>query len=98
MFFLRCLLSSVLKVLTFLSALKIIAHDPAQNEPCRPRRALQRTADFRFSDTRIVTHRDFNDTVSSQGGFQDHLHCPTVCGFLQRESAKYMCAPGPKRA
>src|SRR5215471_8233464 len=98
MFFLRCLLPSVLKVLAFLSALKIIAHDPAQDEPCCPRGALQRTADFRSSDTRIVTHRDFNDTEPSERGFQDHLHRPTVCGFFQRERAKHMCAPGAKRA
>jgi hypothetical protein len=48
---------------------EIIAHDQAENEPTRAERALQRTADLRFSDTRIVAHRNFNYAESGQGAF-----------------------------
>src|SRR5215472_2523817 len=97
MLFLRCLLSSVLNVFTTPSALKIIAHDPAENEPRCSHGALQRTADFRFPDARMIAHRNFNDAESGEDTFHDHFHRPSVGGLFERECAKRTCASGPKR-
>src|ERR1700722_8512157 len=69
------------------SSPEIITHDQAENEPTSSHRALQRAADLRFSDTRVVTHRDFNHAVSGQGAFQDHLNRPAIGGFFERECA-----------
>jgi hypothetical protein len=48
---------------------KIVTHDQAENEPARAHRALQRTADLRFSDARVVAYRHFNHAVSRDGAF-----------------------------
>src|SRR5207248_10588463 len=72
-------------------------HDYAQDEPSSPNRALQRTADLRFSDTRVVAHWDFNHAETSQRAFEDHLNRPPIGGFFQRERAKYVGAAGAKR-
>src|ERR1700730_7679112 len=48
---------------------EIIAHYQAENEPSGADRALQRTADLRFSDTRVAADRDFNHAVPGQGAF-----------------------------
>src|SRR6266567_7096918 len=77
---------------------EIIAHDQAENEPSGPERALQRTADLRFSDTRIVAHRDFNHAESSQGAFEDHLNRPAIGDLFERERAQHICAASAKRA
>src|ERR1700687_567897 len=66
---------------------EIIAHDQAVNEPSSPDRALQRTADLRLSDTRVVAHRDFNNAVSAQGAFEDHLNRPAIGGLFECECA-----------
>src|SRR5882724_3405244 len=77
---------------------EIIAHYQAENEPSGADRALQRTADLRFSDTRVVAHRNFNHAESSQGAFEDHLNCPAIGGFFEVESAYYVGAPSAKGA
>jgi len=77
---------------------KIIAHYQAENEPGGADRALQRTADLRFSDTRVVAHRDFKHAESSQGPFEDHLNRPTVGGLFEHERAQYVGASGAKWA
>src|SRR3954463_1537153 len=64
------------------SAPEIIAHNQAENAPTSTERTLQRAADFRFSDTRVVAHRDFDDAKSSQSAFEDHLNCPAIGGLL----------------
>src|SRR5712692_7877827 len=66
---------------------KIIAHYQTENEPSGADRALQRTADLRFSDTRVVAHRDFNHAESGQGAFEDHLYRPAIGGLFERERA-----------
>jgi hypothetical protein len=77
---------------------EIIAHYQAENEPTGPDRALQRTADLRFSDTRVVAYRNFNNAESSQGAFEDHLNRPTIGGFFERERTEYICAASAKWA
>ena len=66
---------------------EIIAHDQAENEPGGADRALQRTADLRFTDTRVVADRDFNHAISSQRAFQDHLNRPAVGRLFESEGA-----------
>ena len=66
---------------------EIIAHYQAENEPGGADRALQRSADLRLSDTRVVTHRDFNNAESGQGAFQDHLNRPAIGGLFECECA-----------
>src|SRR5207245_6400955 len=77
---------------------EIIAHYQAENEPSGADRALQRTADLRFSDTRVVAHRDFNHAESSQGAFEDHLNRPAIGGLFEGERAQYLGAPSAKGA
>src|SRR5579864_897519 len=77
---------------------EIIAHDQAENAPGGSDSALQCAADLRFSDARVVAHRDFNHAESSQGAFDDHLRRPAVGGLFQGERAQYICAAGAKRA
>src|SRR5437868_11464081 len=77
---------------------EIIAHYQAENEPSGADRALQRTADLRFSDTRVVAHRDFNHAESSQGAFEDHLNRPAIGGLFEGEREQYVCAASAKRA
>src|SRR5277367_1931056 len=48
---------------------EIIARDQAEDEPGGSECSLQRTADFRFADARVVAHGDFNDSVSGQCAF-----------------------------
>jgi hypothetical protein len=48
---------------------EIIAHYQAENEPSGAERTLQRTADLRFSDARVVADRDFNHAESGEGAF-----------------------------
>src|SRR5579859_2463098 len=67
------------------STSEIITHDKAENEPSGAYRALQRTADLRFSDTRVIAHRDFNHAEARQGAFQDHLNGPAICGLFEGE-------------
>src|SRR5882724_6844454 len=67
------------------SVSEIIAHYQAENEPGGAERALQRTADLRLSDTRVVAHRDFNHSESGQGAFEDHLHRPAIGGRFEGE-------------
>ena len=66
---------------------EIIAHYQAENEPSGADRALQRTADLRFSDTRVVADRDFNHAESSEGAFEDHLNRPAIGGLFEGERA-----------
>ena len=77
---------------------EIIAHDQAENEPTGADRALQRTADFRFSDTRIVANRNFNHAESSERAFEDHLDRPAIGSLFQGERAQYLGAASAKRA
>ena len=77
---------------------EIIAHDQAENEPGGADRALQRAADLRFSDTRVVAHRNFNHAESSEGAFEDHLNRPAIGGFFEGERAQYIGAGSAKRA
>ena len=44
---------------------KIIPCHQAENEPGSTDRPFERAADLRFSDTRIVAHRDFNHAESA---------------------------------
>src|SRR5947209_10045787 len=76
---------------------EIIAHYQAENEPGGADRALQRTADLRFSDTRVVAHRNFNHAESGEGAFEDHLNRPAIGGLFERERAQYIGAASPKR-
>ena len=66
---------------------EIIAHDQAENEPTGADRALQRTADLRFSDTWVVAHGYFNHAESSQSAFEDHLNRPAIGGLFEGERA-----------
>ena len=77
---------------------EIIAHYQAENEPGGAERALQRAADLRFSDTRVVAHRDFNHAESTESSFEDHLNRPAVGGLFEGERAEYICAACAKRA
>ena len=77
---------------------EIISHYQAENEPGSADRALQCTADLRFSDTRVVAHRDFNHAESSQGAFEDHLNRPAIGGLFEGERAQYIRAASAKRA
>ena len=43
---------------------KIIAHYQGEDEPRRSDRALQRTADLRFPNSRIIAHRHLYDAES----------------------------------
>src|SRR5207302_9540429 len=76
---------------------EIIAHDTAQNEPRSRDRALNRTADFRFADTRMIAHRNFNNPKSGDSAFQDYFHSPSVRGLFDGQSAKHIGARGAKR-
>ena len=67
--------------------LEIIAQNQAENEPSRADRAFQRTANLRFSDTRVVAHRDFNYAESGKGAFEDHLNRPAIRGLFEDERA-----------
>src|SRR6266404_3877647 len=64
-----------------------MAHYQAENEPSGAECALQRTADLRFSDTRVVANRDFNHAESRQGAFEDHLNRPAIGGLFECERA-----------
>src|ERR1700690_289424 len=77
---------------------EIIAHDQAENEPGGAERALQRTADLRFSDARVVAHRDFNHAESGEGSFEDHLNRPAIGGLFEGERAKHISAASAKGA
>src|SRR5690349_15171216 len=77
---------------------EIIPHDQAKNEPTGTDRPLQRTADFRFSDTRVVAHRNFNHAVSGQDAFEDHLNRPAIGGLFECERTQYISPPSAKRA
>ncbi len=77
---------------------EIIAHYQAENEPTGADRALQRAADLRFSDTRVVAHRNFNHAVSSQSAFEDHLNRPAIGRLFEGERAQHICAASAKRA
>src|SRR6266566_1539786 len=76
---------------------EIIAHDQAENEPSGADRALQRTADLRFSDTRVVAHRNLNHAESSEGAFEDHLNRQAIGGLFEGERAQHICAGSAKR-
>src|ERR1700731_1637280 len=76
---------------------EIIAHYQAENEPGGADRAFQRTADLRFSDTRVVAHRNFNHAESGQGAFEDHLNRPAIGGLFEGECAQHICAGSAKR-
>src|SRR6266571_3907157 len=76
-----------LTVMSGPSTSEIIAHYQAEDEPSGADRALQRTADLRFSDTRVVAHRDFNHAESSEGAFEDHLNRPAIGGLFEGERA-----------
>src|SRR6516225_9629428 len=69
------------------SAPKMIAQYKAENKPGGADRALQRPADLRFSDTRVVADRHFNYAESRQGAFQDQLNGPAVAGLFEAEPA-----------
>src|SRR5215831_7666610 len=77
-----------------LSTTKIIAHDAAQNEPRSSQRALDRTADFRFPDARMIAHGNLNDAESGQGALQIHLDRPSVGRLLERKSGKHIGTRG----
>src|SRR5256885_12797294 len=62
---------------------EIIADYQADNGPTGAAGALQRTADLRFSNTRVVAHRDLNHTESSQSAFKNHLNRPAISGLFQ---------------
>src|SRR5262249_29845594 len=79
------------------STLKIIAHDPAQDEPCCAYRAFHRAADFGFSNAWIVTHRDFNNTKSCDGALHDHFDGPAIGGLFERQCVKHISASGAER-
>src|SRR5262249_45835558 len=66
---------------------EIIAQYQAENEPRGAERALQRAADLRCSDTRMVAHRDLDHAKSGQAAFEDHLNRPAVSGFFECERA-----------
>src|SRR5215831_13871534 len=80
------------------STMKVVAHNPAKDEPCRSHRALHRTADLRFPDARVIAHRDLDDATSRARALQEHLHRPPVGGLLEREGMQHVGAPGAKRA
>src|SRR5207248_1526427 len=77
---------------------KIITHDQAENEPTRPQCALQCAADLRFSDARIIAHRNFNQAISGQRTFENHLNRPAISGFFEGKRAQYVCSGGAERA
>src|ERR1700733_7856527 len=76
---------------------KIISRDQAEDEPRGADRALERAADLRFSDTRIIAHRDFNHGESSQGAFEDTLNRPAIGGLFEGERAQHIGAASAKR-
>src|SRR5689334_15274464 len=76
---------------------KIIAHDPAQDEPRCSYGAFYRTANFGLSNARVVAHRDFHDAKSSDCPFQDHFHRPAVGSLFKGEGVQHICAAGAKR-
>src|SRR6185437_7653298 len=81
-----------------LSALKIIAHDTAQNEPGRSHCSLHRAADFGFSNARVVAHRNFNNAESRKGALQDHFNRPAVGVLLERKSMQDICTRRAERS
>src|SRR5215470_2973223 len=46
----------------------------------------------------MVAHWHFEDAISSQRAFEDHLNRPAVCHLLKSEPAYYVRAAGAKRA
>ena len=79
------------------STSKIIAHDPAQDEPRCSYRALHRAADFRLSNARVIAHRNFHYAKSRDGPFHDHFHRPAVGSLFKGEGEQHICAAGAKR-
>ena len=77
---------------------EIIAHDQAENEPAGSDCTLQRPADFRFANTRVVAHRNFSHAVSGQGALEDHLNRPAIGGFFECERSQDIGAASTKRA
>src|SRR6185437_14451793 len=80
------------------SAAEIVACYQAQNEPAGAECALQRSADLRFSDARVVAHRDFNYRISAESAFEDHFNRPAISGLFKGERTEHIGAGGAKRA
>src|SRR5581483_969737 len=77
---------------------EIIAHYQAEDEPPGTDRPLQRTADLRLSDTRVIAHWDFNHAEASQSTFQDHFNRPAVGILFENERTQYVRSGSTKRA
>src|SRR5271157_2364996 len=76
---------------------EIIAHDPAEDEPCRSDRTSQCATDFRFSNSRIVADGNLDNPITRERTLQDHLHCPAVRLLFQRELPQDISTRGAKR-
>src|SRR6267142_7207909 len=73
---------------------KIISHDQGEDEPCRSQSPPQRTANLRFPNARIITHRHLNDTESRERPFQNYFNRPAIRVLLELKPAKDICSPG----
>ena len=67
------------------------------NHPA-PSCAAKSAADFRFSDARKITDRDFDDAKALNRAFQNHFDGPAVGGLLEGEGAQSFRAGGAERA
>src|SRR6516162_3228856 len=76
---------------------KIIAHDPAKDEPCRSQRPLERAADLGLSNAWVIAHGDFDDAKSRESALQDHFHCPAIGSFFKGQGMQHIRAAGAKR-
>src|SRR5205814_3841107 len=77
---------------------EIIPRYQAENEPGGADRTLQRAADLRFSDTRMVAYRDFNHAEARECAFENHLDRPAIGGLFEGERAQYIGTASAKRA
>src|SRR5215813_4939314 len=77
---------------------KIIAHDPAQDEPPCAQCALYCSADLRCSNPWVVADGNFENAISRDRPLQNQFDRPAIGGFLEAENAHHVSARGSKRA
>src|ERR1700744_2376030 len=98
--FIRKLLSRVSRRLRHSnsSLAKIVAQNPSENEPGRAKRAANRPADLRFSNARVVAHRNLYNPEPLQRAFQNNFHRPSVSRLFERKRTQNIRACRAERA
>ena len=78
-------MGSIYVTVPFVWAHEIIAHDAAEDEPRRSRRASQCATDLGIPNAPMIADRHLDNPESAERTLQDHFHCPAVRVLFQRE-------------